>query len=241
MFIPVGDCSAATRMAVAVAASLAVHATTLVLPAGVAGPAVSEGMGRDPIVLRLRDPEPVQPEAVVLPPVESTIAAPPVLPSPQLPSLAVVRPPARESGVGADDFGYSMLQAAPDELRLRAWEKIVQSGGVAAEAVASMTSREQMDVGYSETWRGRLRVVAAAIIAADGSIEDAIAVEGDEAFTAYALAALRRAAFEPARRDGEPARGYAVITIDFCPPGSSASCPDQPAAAPDVALGARPR
>src|SRR6266542_5642436 len=142
-FITADDCSAATRMAVAMAASLAVHAATHVLPSGVAGPAVGERTARDALVLRLRDPEPPPPAAVMLPPAESTTAAPPVPPSPQLPPLSVVRPPARESGVGVDDFGYSMLQSASDELRLQVWEKVAQSG-VEAGAVASMMSREQM-------------------------------------------------------------------------------------------------
>lgn len=82
--------------------------------------------------------------------------------------------------------------------------------------------RAEAPVPYPERAAGEHRVVLRLRIGADGRVAEATALEGEEPFTAAALAAIRGFRFDPATREGKPIASYIRFLVHFTPPAASA-------------------
>lgn len=210
-----------TRIVVAVVASTLVHVATLALPRGEGGTRWAVDAPRDTPMMVALEPAGAQPAIAVVAKVEQavTLARPLAAAAPQ----RAVAPP-RDAGPKGESFSFSNFRTAEGEAQQHALAELARTvPDLDVSAISSMASAEFVDVGFAEDWRGPLHALVAARVGADGNVEDVVVIDGDEALADYATRALRRAPFEPARHDGQPVKGYAIVSVDFCP-ARSVSC-----------------
>jgi hypothetical protein len=222
------------RFAAAVAASVLVHAGMLALPPGTGMARWTPGASADSQLVLVLEP------AIAQPAVAEPIATAEPIARPA-PRVALAKPhaavrPARDPGPSANAFGFTTFRTGDADAIPRALADL--PAGVDPVNVASMSEREVLDTGFKDDSRGAMRALAAVVVAADGSVEDVVVSADDETFAGYVSRRIRAMPFEPARVDGAPVRGLAVVSVDFCPRGSAASCAGDAARAPAPARAA---
>jgi TonB family protein len=87
---------------------------------------------------------------------------------------------------------------------------------------------------YPDGATGESSVIIEIIVEEDGSVTEAVLVEGVEPLATAALDAARRARFEPARRGGRPVRARIRIAMKFTPPPPPELSPPASPTAPPV-------
>lgn len=141
------------------------------------------------------------------------------------------------SGVGASRCTLAALlfaRAAAGEpaSATRPPEEPGQIKPVASEALTRPHLKSELSVEYPSGETEHARVVLELVITREGSVSETKVVEGREPFAAAAVEAARGAAFEPARRKGQPIPARIRIEVRFTPPTPE---PTPPPESPEVA------